>query len=42
MTISLPKELREAISAKAEQENRPISNYMVTEMTKVLKAAGFL
>ncbi len=42
MTISLPKELKDAIAAKAAEENRPISNYMVTELTKILKSGGFL
>ena len=40
MTISLPKALKSAIEAEAKKENRPVSNYLVTELMKELAKKG--
>ena len=36
MTISLPKKLKDAITKAAESENRKVSNFLVTELVKII------
>lgn len=38
LTISLPKELKDRIEAAALSDNRSTSNYLVTELRKLLLA----
>lgn len=40
LTISLPKELKEAIELAAEEESRSMSNYLVLELTKLMQATA--
>jgi len=42
LTISLPKALKEEIEKAARSDNRSTSNFVTTELAKLLKALGKL
>ncbi len=42
LTISLPKALKEEIEKAARSDNRSTSNFVTTELSKLLKALGKL
>lgn len=40
LTISLPKELKKTLEEAAENDDRTLSNYLVHELTKMLKGVN--